>query len=41
VKVGVIHGDLPQKNRSRAMVDFGSGVIRALVATTWPPGAST
>ena len=33
VKVGVIHGDLPQKNRSRAMVDFGSGAIRALVAT--------
>ena len=33
VKVGVIHGDLPQKNRSRAMADFGSGAIRALVAT--------
>jgi superfamily II DNA/RNA helicase len=33
VKVGVIHGDLPQKVRSRAMVDFGSGAIRALVAT--------
>ncbi|HEV7863703.1 MAG TPA: DEAD/DEAH box helicase [Acidimicrobiia bacterium] len=33
VQVGVIHGDLPQKNRSRAMVDFGSGAIRALVAT--------
>jgi superfamily II DNA/RNA helicase len=33
VQVGVSHGDLPQKNRSRAMVDFGSGVIRALVAT--------
>jgi superfamily II DNA/RNA helicase len=33
VKVGVIHGDLPQKNRSRAMADFGSGVTRALVAT--------
>jgi superfamily II DNA/RNA helicase len=32
-KVGVIHGDLPQKNRSRAMADFGSGAIRALVAT--------
>jgi superfamily II DNA/RNA helicase len=31
--VGVIHGDLPQKNRSRAMADFGSGAIRALVAT--------
>ena len=33
VKVGVIHGDLPQKNRSRAMADFGAGAIRALVAT--------
>jgi len=33
VKVGVIHGDLPQKTRSRAMADFGSGAIRALVAT--------
>ena len=33
VRVGVIHGDLPQKNRSRAMSDFGSGAIRALVAT--------
>jgi superfamily II DNA/RNA helicase len=33
VKVGVIHGDLPQKNRSRAMADFGSGAIHALVAT--------
>ena len=33
VKVGVIHGDLPQKHRSRAMADFGSGAIRALVAT--------
>ena len=33
VKVGVIHGDLPQKNRSRAMSDFGDGAIRALVAT--------
>jgi superfamily II DNA/RNA helicase len=33
VKVGVIHGDLPQKNRSRAMSDFGAGAIRALVAT--------
>jgi len=32
-KVGVIHGDLPQKVRSRAMADFGSGAIRALVAT--------
>jgi len=29
----VIHGDLPQKNRSRAMADFGAGAIRALVAT--------
>ncbi|HEY4409770.1 MAG TPA: DEAD/DEAH box helicase [Acidimicrobiia bacterium] len=33
VKVGVIHGDLPQKHRSRAMADFGEGAIRALVAT--------
>ena len=33
MKVGVIHGDLPQKTRSRAMADFGSGAIRALVAT--------
>jgi superfamily II DNA/RNA helicase len=33
VKVGVIHGDLPQKNRSRAISDFGDGTIRALVAT--------
>ena len=33
VKVGVIHGDLPQKHRSRAMADFGDGAIRALVAT--------
>jgi superfamily II DNA/RNA helicase len=33
VKVGVIHGDLPQKNRTRAMADFGAGAIRALVAT--------
>ena len=32
-RVGVIHGDLPQKVRSRAMADFGSGAIRALVAT--------
>jgi superfamily II DNA/RNA helicase len=33
VKIGVIHGDLPQKVRSRAMADFGAGAIRALVAT--------
>jgi superfamily II DNA/RNA helicase len=32
-KVGVIHGDLPQKIRTRAMADFGSGAIKALVAT--------
>ncbi len=33
VKIGVIHGDLPQKIRSRAMADFGAGAIRALIAT--------
>jgi superfamily II DNA/RNA helicase len=33
VKIGVIHGDLPQKIRSRAIADFSAGAIRALVAT--------
>ena len=33
VRAGVIHGDLPQKSRSRAMREFASGEIRALVAT--------
>ena len=32
-RVGVIHGDLPQKARSRAMREFSAGAGRALVAT--------
>jgi superfamily II DNA/RNA helicase len=33
VRVGVIHGDLPQKLRERAVADFTSGKLPALVAT--------
>jgi superfamily II DNA/RNA helicase len=33
VNAAVIHGDLPQKARTRAMREFGSGAVRALVAT--------
>jgi superfamily II DNA/RNA helicase len=33
VHVAVIHGDLPQKSRSRAMREFATGVVPALVAT--------
>jgi superfamily II DNA/RNA helicase len=33
VHAGVIHGDLPQKSRARAMREFTSGEVRALVAT--------
>ena len=34
VRAGVIHGDLPQKSRARALREFTSGEIRALVAKT-------
>ncbi len=33
VKVGAIHGDLRQNHREKALADFTSGRIRALVAT--------
>jgi superfamily II DNA/RNA helicase len=33
VHVAVIHGDLPQKSRARAMREFATGVVPALVAT--------
>ena len=33
VRAGVIHGDLPQHARSRAIREFATGEIRALVAT--------
>jgi superfamily II DNA/RNA helicase len=33
VRVGVIHGDLPQKLRERAVADFTAGKLAALVAT--------
>jgi superfamily II DNA/RNA helicase len=33
VNADVIHGDLPQKARSRAMREFSTGAVRALVAT--------
>lgn len=33
VRVGVIHGDLPQKLRERAVADFTAGKLPALVAT--------
>jgi superfamily II DNA/RNA helicase len=33
VHAGLIHGDLPQKSRTRAMREFTSGEVRALVAT--------
>jgi superfamily II DNA/RNA helicase len=33
VHAAVIHGDLPQKSRSRAIREFATGVVPALVAT--------
>lgn len=33
VKVGVVHGDLPQRVREKALQQFRDGTIRALVAT--------
>ena len=33
VHTAVIHGDLPQKSRARAMREFATGVVPALVAT--------
>jgi superfamily II DNA/RNA helicase len=32
-QVGVIHGDLPQRSRTRAMKEFAAGQMRALIAT--------